>query len=160
SRTVDQAAVGDRRVAGPARGSPRTRRCRLHRPHRRSARAVHLSRRAGPDRLSGPGIVDHNRRAVPVLDRRRPLAACDAGPAAHPAAPAAPPPLRCRQLAAMPISPSDRALGDLLVGRRVVTLVQLDEATALAERWNVRLGDALLSRNWIDPQLYYESYAR
>jgi len=60
----------------------------------------------------------------------------------------------------MPLSPSDRALGDLLVGRRVITLPQLDEAVALAERWNVRLGDALLSRNWMDPRLYYETYAQ
>jgi len=60
----------------------------------------------------------------------------------------------------MPLSPSDRALGDLLVGRRVIELPQLDEAVELAERWNVRLGDALLSRNWIDPRLYYETYAQ
>jgi cellulose synthase/poly-beta-1,6-N-acetylglucosamine synthase-like glycosyltransferase len=60
----------------------------------------------------------------------------------------------------MALSPSDRALGDLLVGRRVITLAQYDEAVALAERWNVRLGDALLSRNWIDPRLYYETYAQ
>jgi glycosyltransferase XagB len=60
----------------------------------------------------------------------------------------------------MPLSPSDRALGDLLVGRRIITLAQLDEAVALAERWNVRLGDALLSRNWMDPRLYYETYAQ
>ena len=60
----------------------------------------------------------------------------------------------------MPLSPSDRALGDLLVGRRVITLPQLDEAVGLAETWNVRLGDALLSRNWIDARLYYETYAR
>ena len=60
----------------------------------------------------------------------------------------------------MPLSPSDRNLGDLLVGRRVITLPQLDEAVALAERWDVRLGDALLSRNWIDPRLYYEAYAQ
>jgi glycosyltransferase XagB len=60
----------------------------------------------------------------------------------------------------MPLSPSDRALGDLLVGRRVITLPQLDEAVALAEQWNVRLGDALLSRNWIDPRRYYETYAQ
>ena len=52
----------------------------------------------------------------------------------------------------MPISPSDRALGDLLVGRRVITLPQLDEAVDLAQTWNVRLGDALLSRNWIVPR--------
>jgi len=60
----------------------------------------------------------------------------------------------------MALSPSDRALGDLLVGRRVITLPQLDEAVDLAQQWNVRLGDALLSRNWIDPRLYYETYAQ
>jgi glycosyltransferase XagB len=60
----------------------------------------------------------------------------------------------------MPLSPSDRALGDLLVGRHIITLPQLDEAVELSERWNVRLGDALLSRNWIDPRLYYEAYAQ
>ncbi len=60
----------------------------------------------------------------------------------------------------MPLSPSDRALGDLLVGRRVITPAQLDEAAGLAERWNVRLGDALLSCNWMDPRLYYEAYAQ
>ena len=60
----------------------------------------------------------------------------------------------------MPISPSDRTLGDLLVGRRLITPAQLDEAVALAERWSVRLGDALLSRNWIEPRLYYEAYAQ
>jgi cellulose synthase/poly-beta-1,6-N-acetylglucosamine synthase-like glycosyltransferase len=60
----------------------------------------------------------------------------------------------------MALSPSDRALGDLLVGRRIITLPQLDEAAGLAEQWNVRLGDALLSRNWIDPRLYYETFAQ
>src|SRR6202789_257851 len=60
----------------------------------------------------------------------------------------------------MALSPSDRALGDLLVGRRVIDLPQLDEAVALAERWNVRLGDALLSRHWMDPRLYYEAFAQ
>jgi cellulose synthase/poly-beta-1,6-N-acetylglucosamine synthase-like glycosyltransferase len=60
----------------------------------------------------------------------------------------------------MPLSPSDRTLGDLLVGRRVITLPQLDEAVGLAEQWNVRLGDALLSRNWIEPRRYYETYAQ
>jgi cellulose synthase/poly-beta-1,6-N-acetylglucosamine synthase-like glycosyltransferase len=60
----------------------------------------------------------------------------------------------------MPISPSDRALGDLLVGQRIVTLPQLDEAVELAETWNVRLGDALLARNWIDPKVYYQTYAQ
>jgi len=58
-----------------------------------------------------------------------------------------------------PISPSDRALGDLLVGRRVLSLAQLDEAVSLAETWHVRLGDALLSRNWADPAVYYQAVA-
>ncbi|MCF8475420.1 MAG: glycosyltransferase [Pseudolabrys sp.] len=60
----------------------------------------------------------------------------------------------------MPLSPSDRALGDLLVGRRIITLAQLDEAVSLAERWNVRLGDAILSRNWIAPATYYQGIAQ
>ncbi len=60
----------------------------------------------------------------------------------------------------MPLSPSDRALGDLLVGRRIITLPQLDEAIELSEKWNVRLGDALLSRNWIEPRRYFETYAQ
>jgi cellulose synthase/poly-beta-1,6-N-acetylglucosamine synthase-like glycosyltransferase len=59
----------------------------------------------------------------------------------------------------MPLSPSDRALGDLLVGRQILTLPQLDEAVALAERWNVKLGDAILSRNWMDPAAYYQGIA-
>ncbi len=59
----------------------------------------------------------------------------------------------------MPLSPSDRALGDLLVGRRILTLPQLDEAAAVAEAWNVRLGDAILSRNWIEPAAYYQGIA-
>ena len=59
----------------------------------------------------------------------------------------------------MPISATDRALGDLLVARRIITLAQLDEAVALAERWNVRLSDAILSRRWIDPAAYYQGIA-
>src|ERR1700730_16504976 len=60
----------------------------------------------------------------------------------------------------MPLTPSDLALGNLLVGQRVIPLPQLDEAVELAETWNVRLGDALLSRNWIDPRRYYQTYAQ
>ena len=59
----------------------------------------------------------------------------------------------------MALSPSDRALGDVLVARQLLTLPQLDEARALAERWNVRLGDAILSRNWINPADYYQGIA-
>jgi glycosyltransferase XagB len=58
-----------------------------------------------------------------------------------------------------PLSSSDRALGDLLVARRVIDLPQLDEAVALAEKWHVRLGDAILSRNWAEPAVYYQAVA-
>jgi len=58
-----------------------------------------------------------------------------------------------------PISSSDRALGDILVARRVLTLGQLDEAIALAEAWHVGLGNAILSRNWAEPAVYYQAVA-
>jgi cellulose synthase/poly-beta-1,6-N-acetylglucosamine synthase-like glycosyltransferase len=58
-----------------------------------------------------------------------------------------------------PISSSDRALGDILVARRVLTLGQLDEAIALAEAWHVSLGNAILSRNWAEPGIYYQAVA-
>jgi cellulose synthase/poly-beta-1,6-N-acetylglucosamine synthase-like glycosyltransferase len=58
-----------------------------------------------------------------------------------------------------PLSPSDRALGDLLVARRVLNLAQLDEAVALAEAWHVSLGNAILSRNWAEPAVYYQAVA-
>ncbi len=59
----------------------------------------------------------------------------------------------------MPLSPSDRALADLLIARGIITLPQHDEAVDLAERWNVRLGDAILSRNWMQPAAYYQGIA-
>jgi hypothetical protein len=58
-----------------------------------------------------------------------------------------------------PLSPSDRALGDLLVARRILTLPQFDEAVHLAETWHVRFGDAILSRNWVDPSVFYQAVA-
>jgi cellulose synthase/poly-beta-1,6-N-acetylglucosamine synthase-like glycosyltransferase len=58
-----------------------------------------------------------------------------------------------------PLPPSDRALGDLLITRRVLTLAQLDEVVHLAETWEVRLGDAILSRNWLEPRRYYQAIA-
>ncbi len=58
-----------------------------------------------------------------------------------------------------PLSPVDRALGDLLVARRILTLAQFDEAASLAERWSVRLADAILSRRWIAPQALYRGLA-
>ena len=87
------------------------------------------------------------------------MAARDGGSASDIAA-AVPPPLRQDIRLSHAASPSDRALGDLLVGRRIISLPQLDEAVDLAGQWNVRLGDALLSRNWIDPRLSYETYAQ
>jgi hypothetical protein len=57
------------------------------------------------------------------------------------------------------LSTSDRALGDVLVARGVLSLPQLDEATALAETWHMRLGDAILSRNWAEPAIYYQAVA-
>ena len=59
----------------------------------------------------------------------------------------------------MALSPSDRALGDLLVARSVLSLPQLDEAVGLAETWDVSLGDAILSRNWAEPAVYYQAVA-
>jgi cellulose synthase/poly-beta-1,6-N-acetylglucosamine synthase-like glycosyltransferase len=58
-----------------------------------------------------------------------------------------------------PISSSDRALGDILVARRVLSLAQLDEAVALAEAWHVSLGNAILSRNLAEPAVYYQAVA-
>jgi len=58
-----------------------------------------------------------------------------------------------------PLSSSDLALGDILVARRVLSLAQLDEAISLAETWHVRLGDAILSRNWAEPSVYYRAVA-
>ncbi len=59
----------------------------------------------------------------------------------------------------MALSPSDRALGDLLVARNILTLPHFDEAVRLAEKWNVRLTDAVLSRNWIAPEQLYQGLA-
>ncbi len=59
----------------------------------------------------------------------------------------------------MALSPSDSALGDLLVARGVLSLPQLDEAVGLAETWHVSLGDAILSRNWAEPAVYYQAVA-
>jgi glycosyltransferase XagB len=59
----------------------------------------------------------------------------------------------------MPLSPSDRALGDLFAARNIITLPQLDEAVHLAETWNVRLTDAVLSRDWTPPENIYRGLA-
>ncbi|MEA2904094.1 MAG: glycosyltransferase XagB [Alphaproteobacteria bacterium] len=59
----------------------------------------------------------------------------------------------------MPLSPSDRALGDLLVARNIIALPQLDEAVRLAETWNVRLTDAVLARDFTPPENLYQGLA-
>jgi cellulose synthase/poly-beta-1,6-N-acetylglucosamine synthase-like glycosyltransferase len=59
-----------------------------------------------------------------------------------------------------PLSPSDRGLGDLLVARGILSLGQLDGAVDLAERWSVRLTDAVLARNWVAPEALYRGLAR
>jgi cellulose synthase/poly-beta-1,6-N-acetylglucosamine synthase-like glycosyltransferase len=59
----------------------------------------------------------------------------------------------------MALSPSDRALGDLLVARGIIALPQLDEAIRLAENWNVRLTDVVLSRAWMPPERLYQGLA-
>ena len=131
----------------------RSRRRRLPRQDRRRARAVDRARHAGAHLLSRPGVVADDRRALPRLDHRRPVGARHHRlpvRAAADAIAAAAPPRRANSLLMQPLSPSDRALGDLLVARHVLTLPQLDEAVRLAETWHVRLGDAMLSRNWTD----------
>ncbi|WP_018698066.1 glycosyltransferase family 2 protein [Amorphus coralli] len=59
----------------------------------------------------------------------------------------------------MALSSTDIATGDLLVERRLISLVQLDEAKELAVAWNVRLGDVLLARSWLKPRQFYETLA-
>lgn len=60
--------------------------------------------------------------------------------------------------------PHDRAqetlVGDLLVARGVVDLGTLDEARALAARWDVPLSDALMTRHAVRPLEYYRAMAR
>jgi len=99
------------------------------------------------------------RRAFPRLDPRWIVAACDRGVRAGPANACSAAASALPVNSVMALSPSDRALGDLLVERQILTLAQHDEAVALAESWNVRLGDAILSRNWIEPAAYYQGIA-
>ena len=44
--------------------------------------------------------------------------------------------------------------------QRVLTLEQHDTVVGLAEKWHVRLGDAILSKNWADPAVYYKAVAQ
>ena len=59
----------------------------------------------------------------------------------------------------MALSGADRAIGDLLVERRLIDLDQFDEATTLAGKWRVSLIDVLLSRAWVKPRVLYKLLA-
>lgn len=60
----------------------------------------------------------------------------------------------------MPLSPTDAAIADLLVQRRIMTLEQLNEAAGKASAWGVGLVDVVLANNWIRPQQFYQVLAR
>jgi len=51
-------------------------------------------------------------------------------------------------------------IGEFLIARGVVDLGTLDEARALAERWDLPLADALMTRQTIQPLDYYQAIAR
>ena len=125
----------------------------------RGARDVDRTRHAGPDYLSGPGVVADRRRALSLLDRRRPVADRDRGLPVRAAADIPQAAGRRERIACRSRHPIARwaIFWSAAASSR---WPQLDEAVALAERWNVRLGDALLARNWIEPRLYYEAYAQ
>jgi glycosyltransferase XagB len=59
----------------------------------------------------------------------------------------------------MALSGADRAIGDLLVERRLIDLDQFDEASSLAGKWRVSLIDVLLSRAWVKPRVLYKLLA-
>jgi cellulose synthase/poly-beta-1,6-N-acetylglucosamine synthase-like glycosyltransferase len=59
----------------------------------------------------------------------------------------------------MALSGADRAIGDLLVERRLIGLDQYDEAATLAGKWRVSLIDVLLSRAWVKPRVLYKLLA-
>ncbi|RYH02016.1 glycosyltransferase [Salipiger sp. IMCC34102] len=50
-------------------------------------------------------------------------------------------------------------IGELLLDRGLLTSAQLDEATALAEAWQVGLVDILHARNWLKPGALYRALA-
>lgn len=54
---------------------------------------------------------------------------------------------------------ADLAIGDLLVERNLLTSEQLEEALDLCRRWQIRIGDVLLARNWVRPYSYYRTLA-
>ncbi|MBN4080122.1 glycosyltransferase [Beggiatoa alba] len=54
---------------------------------------------------------------------------------------------------------SRQQLGQTLVEKELISDKQRDEALALQRRWGSRLGDVILSRNWMKPLVFYETLA-
>jgi glycosyltransferase XagB len=59
----------------------------------------------------------------------------------------------------MALSPTDGAIADLLVQRRIMTQEQLEEAVSKASAWNVGLVDVVLANRWIKPLQFYRTLA-
>lgn len=57
------------------------------------------------------------------------------------------------------LNPTDEAIGDFLVERRLITLRQLDEATKAAIEWKMSLSDVLMAKNWLRPIVFYRALA-
>ena len=55
--------------------------------------------------------------------------------------------------------PHDEPIGEMLLERAFITPGQYDEARLLARRWNVRLLDVLLARDWVRPLVLYQTLA-
>lgn len=60
----------------------------------------------------------------------------------------------------MALNADDIAIGDLLVQRRVLTLAQLDEATSLALKWELRLVHVIMACSLVQPQQLYQALAQ
>ncbi len=143
-------------AAGVAGGQSRSRRCRLPRQNRRGAGDVHAARHAASDFLCRPG---HRGSPVvgpfPLVDRRRLVGVAHFRAAVRAAENLSPP-----DAAVAAANRSGHATALAFRSWRSATfsspaacsrLPQLDEARGLAETWHVRLGDAILSRNWAEP---------
>ena len=57
------------------------------------------------------------------------------------------------------LTATDSWTGDFLAEQGLITLEQLNEASALASRWGSSLSDVLLARNWIEADEFYQALA-
>lgn len=57
------------------------------------------------------------------------------------------------------LTATDSWTGDFLAERGLITLAQLNEASALAVRWGSDLSDILMARSWISSDQYYRALA-